>query len=111
MQWLIPVAMGLWAIWTWSQDREREPQKERVRLAALYGNPFLSACEDLQSRIYHILEYGGLSTLRKPQVISRTLAVHDRGFALSGILSSPGESVLKRHGIASTYEQLVDRLR
>src|SRR5207302_4359312 len=32
---------------------------------ALYVNPFLSACEDLQSRIYNILELGGLRTLRK----------------------------------------------
>jgi hypothetical protein len=65
MQWLIPVTMGLWAIWTWSQGRERERLTERARLAALYVNPFLSACEDLQSRIYHILELGGLRTLRK----------------------------------------------
>jgi hypothetical protein len=28
-------------------------------------NPFLSACEDLQSRIYSILELGGLRTLQK----------------------------------------------
>jgi hypothetical protein len=65
MESLIPVSMGLWAFWTWSQDREQERQKERARLAALYVNPFLSACEDLQSRIYHILELGGLRALRQ----------------------------------------------
>ena len=65
MQWLIPVAMGLWAIWTWSQQQEQERLTERTRLAALYVNPFMSACEDLQSRIYSILELGGLRTLRK----------------------------------------------
>jgi hypothetical protein len=65
MQWLIPIVMGLWAIWTWSQEREQERTTERARLAALYVNPFLSACEDLQSRIYHILELGGLRTLQK----------------------------------------------
>ena len=65
MQWLIPVAMGLWAVWTWSQEREQERLTERARLAALYVNPFMSACEDLQSRIYNILELGGLRTLRK----------------------------------------------
>jgi hypothetical protein len=64
MQWLITVVMGLWAIWTWSQEREQERTTERARLAALYVNPFLSACEDLQSRIYHILELGGLPTLK-----------------------------------------------
>jgi hypothetical protein len=57
--------MGLWAIWTWSQDREQDRQKERARLAALYVNPFLSACEDLQSRIYNILELGGMHALRQ----------------------------------------------
>ncbi len=65
MQWLIPVVMGLWAIWTWSQEQERERTNERARLAALYVNPFLSACEDLQSRIYNILELDGLGTLQK----------------------------------------------
>jgi hypothetical protein len=62
MQWFL---MALWAIWTWSQDREQERQKERARLAALYVNPFLSACEDLQSRIYNILERDGLRALRQ----------------------------------------------
>ncbi|HKA55560.1 MAG TPA: hypothetical protein VKJ47_18055 [Candidatus Binatia bacterium] len=65
MQWLIPIVMGLWAIWTWTQEWEQGRATERARLAALYVNPFLSACEDLQSRIYHILELGGLRTLRK----------------------------------------------
>src|SRR5215831_11718142 len=65
MQWLIPIVMGLWAIWTWTQEWEQGRATERARLAALYVNPFLSACEDLQSRIYHILELGGLRTLQK----------------------------------------------
>src|SRR5919198_3681190 len=65
MQWLIPVAMGLWAVWTWSQEQEQERLAKRDRLAALYVNPFLSACEDLQSRIYHILALGGLRALRQ----------------------------------------------
>ncbi|MGF1615798.1 MAG: hypothetical protein ACFCVA_18330 [Gammaproteobacteria bacterium] len=65
MQWLIPVAMGLWAVWTWSHEHERERAKERARMGALYVNPFLSACEDLQSRIYNILEHDGLRPLRQ----------------------------------------------
>ena len=65
MQWIISVAMGLWAAWTWSQTQEQERQDRRDRLAALFVNPFMSACEDLQSRIYSILELGGLRTLRK----------------------------------------------
>ena len=65
MQWVIPVAMGLWAVWTWSHELERDRNKERARMGALYVNPFLSACEDLQSRIYNILELNGLCSLRR----------------------------------------------
>ncbi len=65
MQWLIPLATAAWGVWTWVTDRERERNKERARISALYVNPFLSACEDLQSRIYSILELEGLPTLRR----------------------------------------------
>lgn len=64
MQWIIPVATAAWAILTWAHDHERERQRERARMAALYVNPFLSACEELQSRIYKILELEGLNSLR-----------------------------------------------
>jgi len=64
-QWLIPVATAIWAVWTWAADRKRDRDDERTRIAALYVNPFVSACEDLQSRIYSILEHGGLRTLSK----------------------------------------------
>lgn len=33
-------------------------------MAALYVSPFLSACEELQSRIYKLLKLGGLGALR-----------------------------------------------
>lgn len=64
MQWLIPVVTAAWAVWTWAHDHEKERQRERARMAALYVNPFLSACEDLQSRIYKVLERDGLEALR-----------------------------------------------
>ena len=65
MQWLIPVATAAWAVWTWAHDHEKERQRDRTRMAALYVSPFLSACEELQSRIYKILELGGLDALRQ----------------------------------------------
>jgi len=65
MQWLIPLATAAWAVWTWAHDHEQERQRERARMAALYVSPFLSACEELQSRIYMILELGGLESLRQ----------------------------------------------
>jgi len=64
MQWLIPIVTALWGLWTWSHEREQDRARERARLAALYVNPFLAACEDLQSRIYNIIELNGLRVLR-----------------------------------------------
>lgn len=46
-------------------DRINERERERKRFAALYVNPFLLACEELQSRLYNILERKGLSALKK----------------------------------------------
>ncbi len=62
--WLVPAATAVWAVWTWAHEQSLEREKERERMTALYVNPFLSACEDLQSRIYKLLEIGGLSSLR-----------------------------------------------
>jgi len=63
--WLVPVATAAWAVWTWAHEQSLEREKERARITALYVNPFLSACEDLQSRIYKIIELEGLTKLRE----------------------------------------------
>jgi len=65
MPWALLVATAAWGIWTWAHEQQKERQKKRERIAALYVRPFLSACEALQSRIYKILELGGLDALRK----------------------------------------------
>ena len=65
MNWLIGVIPAVWAIWTWAHEREKERMATRQRMVALYVYPFLSACEDLQSRIYNILALNGLRVLRK----------------------------------------------
>ena len=65
LQWLIPAATAVWGIWTWAHNEERARTIEKRRLSALYVNPFMAACEDLQSRIYSILELDGLPTLRR----------------------------------------------
>jgi hypothetical protein len=64
-----PIIATIWAIWTWKKQKELERDKEEKRLSALYINPFLTACEDLQSRIYNIIEKGGLPVIksRHPQ--------------------------------------------
>ena len=63
--WLVPAATAAWAVWTWAHEHSLQREKERARITALYVNPFLSACEDLQSRIYKIIELDGLPELRK----------------------------------------------
>lgn len=62
--WLVPAATAIWAVLTWAHQHSLEREKERERITALYVNPFLSACEDLQSRIYKLLELDGLPALR-----------------------------------------------
>ncbi len=63
--WLVPAATAAWAVWTWAHEQSLERERERARITALYVNPFLSACEDLQSRIYKLLELEGLTKLRQ----------------------------------------------
>lgn len=63
--WLVPLATAAWAVWTWGHQHAVERERERARITALYVNPFLSACEDLQSRIYKLLELDGLTELRQ----------------------------------------------
>ena len=65
MRWLVAVVPAMWALWTWAEELRKERVHTRERTIALYVNPFLSACEDLQSRIYNILELNGLRMLKK----------------------------------------------
>jgi len=59
------VATAIWAVATWSYLRINEHIKERNRVAALYVNPFILACEELQSRIFNIINKQGLKVLKK----------------------------------------------
>ncbi len=59
------LAAAIWSVWTWSQEQEKEREVKRDQEAALYVNSFLSATEELQSRLYGILEQGELAYYRK----------------------------------------------
>lgn len=61
----ISLATVAWAIITWTLLRFNERNKEQRKLAALYINPFMLACEDLQSRLYNILQRPGLHILQE----------------------------------------------
>jgi len=63
--WVAPLATAVWAVWTWAHEHAVERERERDRITALYVNPFLSACEDLQSRIYKLIELEGLAELQQ----------------------------------------------
>jgi hypothetical protein len=65
MRWLIPTATAMWAFWGWIEEREQHRIAERERISAFCVNPFLSACEDLQSCIHNILKLERLHALRK----------------------------------------------
>ena len=62
---LIAAGTAWWTVKTWRDDREKQREEERDRLATLYINPFLIACEGLQSRLYNILDKAGLVPLKE----------------------------------------------
>src|SRR5215212_2324717 len=62
---LIAAETAWWTVKTWRDDRKEQRKEEQRKLAALYINPFLIACEGLQSRLYNILEKGGLVPLKE----------------------------------------------
>ena len=61
---LTAIVAAAWSVWRFTEDRKAVRARERDRLAGLYVNPFLVACEDLQSRLYNILVLGGLDALK-----------------------------------------------
>lgn len=60
------VATGIWAVFTWVVQRLKDRKIERQRIAALYVHPFMFAADELQSRLYNILELRGLQPLTDP---------------------------------------------
>jgi hypothetical protein len=66
------VATAVWAVWKLTSERKADRDAERKQLFALYVYPFLRACDDLQSRLYNILELNGLKPLRdrEPEELS-----------------------------------------
>jgi hypothetical protein len=68
---VVPLSAGVWAFWKWSSQREDARRHERRRIDALYVNPFLFAAEDLQSRLFNLLDRNGLVPLRKRDLQGR----------------------------------------
>lgn len=62
---LSALAAAVWSVWTWSEEQERQRQLKRDQEAALYVNPFIIAIEELQSRLYSLLEEDDLACYKK----------------------------------------------
>jgi hypothetical protein len=62
---LSALAATIWSVWTWSEEQQKERQLKRDQEAALYVNSFLLAMEELQSRLYSILEEDELAFYKK----------------------------------------------
>ena len=59
------VAAVVWSVLTWSGEQQKERQLKRDQEAALFVNSFILAMEELQSRLYSILEEDELAYYKK----------------------------------------------
>jgi hypothetical protein len=50
------LSTGFFYVWTWREDQEKERKLQRSHESALFVNSFIQAIEELQSRLYGILE-------------------------------------------------------
>ena len=62
---LSALAAAVWSVWTWSEEQQKERQVKRDQEAALYVNSLLLAMEELQSRLYSVLEENELAFYKK----------------------------------------------
>jgi hypothetical protein len=62
---LSALTAGIWSVWTWSEEQQKERQIKRDHEAALYVNAFIAAAEELQSKLFRILEEDELATYRE----------------------------------------------
>jgi hypothetical protein len=62
---LSSLAAAVWSDWTWSEEQQKERQVKRDLEAALYVNTFIQVIEELQSRLYSILEEDELAFNKK----------------------------------------------
>ncbi|HXY53793.1 MAG TPA: hypothetical protein VEM40_03870 [Nitrospirota bacterium] len=62
---LSALAAGVWAVWTWSDEQNKERQAKRDQEAALYVNALMLAISQLQSKLYSLLEEDELAFYKK----------------------------------------------
>jgi len=62
---LSALAAGIWSVWTWSEEQQKGRQLKRDEEAALFVNSFILATEELQLRLYRLLEEDDLAYFKK----------------------------------------------
>lgn len=56
---------AVWSIWTWREEQEKERKHTRDQESAIFVNSFIQALEELQSRLYGVLERDELTFYKK----------------------------------------------
>jgi hypothetical protein len=62
---LSAVTAAVWSVWTWREEQQKERQIRRDQESALFVNSFIQAMEELQDRLYGILEEDDLAFYRQ----------------------------------------------
>jgi hypothetical protein len=62
---LSAVTAAVWSVWTWREEQETARQVKRDQESALFVNSFIQAMEELQARLYGILELDDLAFYKK----------------------------------------------
>ena len=62
---LSALAASVWSVWTWREEQQKERQIKRDQESALFVNSLILAAEELQMRLYSMLEEDELAFYKK----------------------------------------------
>ncbi|MFZ5453541.1 MAG: HMA2 domain-containing protein [Thermodesulfobacteriota bacterium] len=62
---LSALTAAVWSVWTWREEQQKERQLKRDQESAIFVNSFIQATEELQSRLYGVLEGDDLAFYKK----------------------------------------------
>jgi hypothetical protein len=62
---LSALSAAVWSVWTWSEEQQKKRQLNRDQQSALFVNPFILAAEELQMRLYSMLQEDELEFYKK----------------------------------------------
>ena len=62
---LSALTAAVWSVWTWREEQQKDRQVKRDQDSALFVNSYILAAEELQTRLYSILEEDELAFYKK----------------------------------------------